>query len=111
MANNQKEQKLLEVSYEFACYFWRRKDLEAKPKNIERGAEVLRHAGIEVYEITTNDRLVCEPRPLGVREALTGELITGICAQYEGYTVEESGVVLKLLAAKGVTVAKRTGTQ
>ena len=69
MSNDSKEQKRLEVSYDFSCYLWRRKDLETKPKNIESVAEVLRHAGIEVYEIDADEGLlVCEPRPIGVRE-------------------------------------------
>ena len=106
MANNQKEQKLLEISYEFACYLWRRKDLEAKPKNIERVAEVLRDAGIKIYEINTGGWLVCEPRPLGVKEALTGELVVSVLAHYKGYPEERPGHVLKLLAAKGVPVTK-----
>jgi hypothetical protein len=39
------------LSYDLTCNWWHRSDLEAIPVNIERVAEILRHAEIEVYEV------------------------------------------------------------
>ncbi len=87
-----------ELGYIFACHWWRRSDLELKPADIERVGEVLRDAGIEVYSISPAGWLTCEPRPLGVREALSGELV--IPEITKDYPPEEPGKVLALLAKK-----------
>lgn len=59
-----------------ACDWWRRPDLQSKPENMERVAEVLQEAEIEVYSVTssTDGWLVCEPRPDAIYEALSGKL-------------------------------------
>ncbi|MEN6307896.1 MAG: hypothetical protein ABFD91_09090 [Anaerohalosphaeraceae bacterium] len=62
------------LGYEYACYLWRRSDLESVPCNIQRVAQILSEAGIQVFEVNPEGWLRCEPRPLGVREALTGEI-------------------------------------
>jgi len=54
------------MSYDLACHWWRRSDLEAVPVNIKRVAEILYQAEIKVYEINPCRWLTCEPRPLGV---------------------------------------------
>jgi hypothetical protein len=92
------------LSYDLACNWWRRSDLEAIPVNIERIAEILRHAEIEVYEVSLADWLTCEPRPLGVREALTGQLWVPVQGTHKDYPPEEPGRILKILADKGVPV-------
>jgi len=48
--------------------------------------------------------LTCEPRPLGVREALTGQLWAPVKGSNDGYLPEEPGCVLKILAEKGILV-------
>ncbi len=76
--------------------------MEPKPYNIVRVAQVLAEAGIEVFEVNLeSNRLSCAPRPLAVREALTGEY-TADYISGEGYPPEIPGEVLKLLAQKGI---------
>lgn len=91
------------MSYDLACHWWKRSDLEAVPVNIERVAEILYQAEIKVYEIT-GKWLSCEPRPLGVRETLTGQLWVPVQRSNDGFPPEEPGRVLKILAEKGVPV-------
>ncbi len=94
------------IGYTLACHWWRRSDLEPMPVDIERVAEVLRQAGIEVYEVSYAGWLACEPRPLDIREALTGELLTPRPANYyDEYPEQEPGRILRILADKGVPVA------
>ena len=95
--------KVIKLTYEVACKLWRRMDLETQPLNIERVAQVLREAEIKVYEIYPSGWLVCEPRPLGIREALTGEFRIPKKHVFN-YTSEEPGKILKLLADKGFPV-------
>jgi hypothetical protein len=98
------------LGFQYACHLWRRMDLEPTPYNIMRVAQVLTEAGIEVFEVNFVSNFVsCAPRPLGVREALTGEYtadyITG-----EGYPPEVPGAVLKLLAGKGIETQLETNS-
>lgn len=53
----------------FAHSIWCRPDLEPKPANMERVAEVLQQAGIEVYEVRHN-WLACEPCPAGIWDSI-----------------------------------------
>lgn len=95
--------KVIKLTYEVACKLWRRMDLEIQPRSIERVARVLREAEIKVYEINSSGWLLCEPRPLGIREALTGEFRIPKKKVFD-YTSEEPGEVLRLLADKGFPV-------
>ncbi|MBM4103536.1 MAG: hypothetical protein FJ263_05705 [Planctomycetes bacterium] len=91
------------LGFQYACHLWRRTDLEARPFNIIRVAQVLTEAGIEVFEVDIESScLSCAPRPLAVREALTGEYTADYISGKE-YPSEIPGVVLKLLAEKGIT--------
>lgn len=92
------------MSYDLACHWWKRSDLEAIPVDVKRVAEILYQAEIKVYEINPCRWLTCEPRPLGVREALTGQLWVPVQESNDGYPPEEPGRVLKILAEKGVPV-------
>ena len=98
-----KEEFLL--TYEMACYWWRRPDLESKPASFERVAQVLREAGIEVYGIDSVGLLICEPRPVGIREALTSQFRMPKPGAYRGYPEEQPGQVLRILKNKGVPIA------
>lgn len=90
-----------ELGYEYACYLWRRPDLEAKPRDIKCVAEVLMEAGIEVYSIEDAGFLVCQPRPGAVWEALTGEFWTSEKAiSYKDYIAEQPGCILNNLSSK-----------
>jgi hypothetical protein len=90
------------LGFQYACHLWRRTDLEARPFDIARVAQVLADAGIEVFEVNfESNYLSCAPRPLAVREALTGEY-TADYISGEEYPPEIPGAVLKLLAEKGV---------
>jgi hypothetical protein len=98
--------KELELGYDFVSrYWWKRGDLEPRPADISRIAEVLTDAGIEVYEVSEDPkgRLTCEPRPVGVREALTGELIIPPKSDTDAhadYAPENPGAVLVALARR-----------
>ena len=91
------------ISYDLACHWWKRSDLEAIPVDIKRVAEILYQAEIKVYEISGKG-LSCEPRPLGVREALTGQPWIPAQGVLDNYPTEELGGVLRILANKGVPV-------
>ena len=104
-AEEKKEHFIL--SFEQACRWWRRDDLELKPRDIERVAQILRQSGIEVYEVNIAGYLVCEPRPLGVREALTGEYCIPKPGAYRDYPDEETGQVLQFLADSNVSICAR----
>ncbi len=90
-----------QISYDLACHWWKRSDLEAIPVDIKPVAEILYQAEIKVYEITDKG-LSCEPRPLGVREALTGQPWIPAQGVLDNYPPEEPGHVLRILADKGV---------
>jgi len=92
------------LGFQYACHLWRRTDLETRPLDIVRVAQVLTDAGIEVFEVNVESSyLSCAPRPLAVREALTGEYTAGYISGEE-YPPEIPGAVLKLLAEKGVVM-------
>jgi hypothetical protein len=82
---------------------WWRPDLGLAPRNAEHVAKVLREAGIEVYKIS-GGWLECEPRPAGIREALTGRLAPPDWAAQFDCPPERQGSVLRLLAAKAIPV-------
>jgi len=88
----------------FAHSIWCRPDLEPRPANMERVAEVLQQAGIEVYEVRHN-WLACEPYPAGIWEALTGKLAPTEWAKQFNCPPEQPGRVLKFLADKGVLIS------
>ncbi len=90
------------IGFQYACHLWRRADLEPRPYNIVRVAQILEEAGIEVFEINLESGfLSCAPRPLAVREALTGEYTADYISGNE-YPPETPGEVLKLLVQKGI---------
>jgi hypothetical protein len=90
------------IGFQYACHLWRRADLESRPHNIVRVAQILEEAGIEVFEINLESGfLTCAPRPLAVREALTGEYTADYISPSE-YPPETPGEVLKLLVQKGI---------
>jgi hypothetical protein len=64
-------------------------------------AQVLREAGIEVYEVS-GGWLECEPRPVGIYEALTGKLAPADWVEQFNCPPEQTGQVLKLLADNGI---------
>jgi histidinol-phosphate phosphatase family protein len=82
---------------------WWRTDLGLAPRDAEHVAKVLREAGIEVYKVS-GGWLECEPRPAGVREALTGRLAPPDWAAQFDCPPERQGSVLRLLAAKAIPV-------
>ena len=92
--NRTQVKKKFELSYELACRWWQREDLEPKPANIERVAEVLRQAEIEVYKVKPVGSLVCEPRPRGVWEALSGRLWIPSEEMQEDFDSAEAGVAV-----------------
>jgi hypothetical protein len=94
----------LELSYDLACRWWKRPDLEEKPENIYRVAGVLEEAGIEVYEVSPKGWLSCEPRPYGVREALSGEAIEFDTSCLGQFPNEQIGCVLQYLHEKGFSL-------
>lgn len=96
------------IGFQYACHLWRRTDLEPRPHNIVRVAQVLQEAGIEVFEINhESDYVSCAPRPLGVREALTGEYTPDYISGND-YPPETPGQVLELLVQKGILVNLKT---
>jgi len=82
---------------------WWRPDLGDAPRNAEHVARVLREAGIEVYEVS-GGWLECEPRPAGIREALTGRPAPAAWAAQFDCPPERQGSVLRFLAAKAIPV-------
>lgn len=84
-----------------ACELWWRPDLGHTPKSMEHVAQVLREAGIEVYEIS-GGWLECEPRPVGICEALSGRLPPSDWTAQFNCPPEQTGQVLKLLADNGI---------
>jgi hypothetical protein len=96
------------IGFQYACHLWSRTDLENRPHNIARVAQVLEEAGIEVFEINLESGYVsCAPRPLGVREALTGEYTTDYISGND-YPPETPGQVLELLVQKGILIKSKT---
>jgi hypothetical protein len=96
------------IGFQYACHLWRRTDLESRPYNIVRVAQVLEEVGIEVFEINLESGyLSCAPRPLAVREALTGEFTADYISGND-YPPETPGKVLELLVQKGVSVKFKT---
>jgi len=91
-------------SLRFAHSIWCRPDLEPKPANIERVAEVLQQAGIEVYEIQRN-WLACKLCPAGIWEALTGKPAPTEWVKEFNCPPEQPGRVLKFLADKGILIS------
>ncbi len=87
-----------------ACHLWWRHDLGREPKDTKQVAEVLRQAGIRVLEVH-GGWLACEPRPLGVWEALTGRLPPPDWAKQFDCQAEKAGLVLKLLVSRGIPVS------
>ncbi len=82
---------------------WWRPDLGHAPKDAKRVAKVLREAGIKVHEVS-GGWLECEPRPVGICEALTGRLPPADWAAQFNCPAEQPGRVLRLLAEKGIPV-------
>ena len=97
--------KTFELTFELACYLWKRSDIGPMPKDLNDVAEVLRQAEIKVYD-NRDEILFCEARPIGIREALTGEIRIPKEFDYKGYASEEPGRVLRILAEKGVPVTE-----
>jgi hypothetical protein len=96
------------IGFQYACHLWRRTDLESRPQSIVRVAQVLEEAGIEVFEINLESGYVsCAPRPLGVREALTGEYTADYISGND-YPPETPGQVLELLVQKGILGKAKT---
>ena len=92
------------LNLRMACHLWWRHDLGREPKDTEQVAEVLREAGIRVLEVH-GGWLACEPRPLGVWEALTGRLPPPDWAKQFDCQAEKPGLVLKLLVRRGIPVS------
>jgi len=84
-----------------AIDLWRRPDLGPKPESARRVAEVLGKVGIKVYEVS-GGWLECEPRPVGIWEALTGELADPNWVKKCNCPPEQPGLVLKILTDKGI---------
>jgi hypothetical protein len=86
-----------------ACDLWWRPDLGHTPKDAKHVAEVIREAGLKVYQVS-DGWLECEPRPIGIYEALSGRLAPSDWAAQFNCPPEQPGHVVKLLARKGVPV-------
>lgn len=82
---------------------WRRPDLQRAPRDAKQVADVLKEAGIGVYEVS-GGWLECEPRPAGICEALSGGLPDSDWVARFNCPLEQPGRVLKLLAKKGIPV-------
>ncbi|MHC4461665.1 MAG: D-glycero-alpha-D-manno-heptose-1,7-bisphosphate 7-phosphatase [Planctomycetota bacterium] len=87
-----------------ACDLWQRPDLGHEPEHAKQVAEVLQKVGIRVHKVS-GGWLECEPRPVGIWEALTGRLAKPNWAKQFNYPPERSGQVLKLLSDKGIPVS------
>ena len=83
--------------------FWRRPDLGHGPRDAKHVADVLREAGIKVHQVS-GGWLECEPRPVGIYEALSGRLPPSDWARQFKCPPEKHGRVLRLLAEKGIPV-------
>jgi D-glycero-D-manno-heptose 1,7-bisphosphate phosphatase len=86
-----------------ACELWLRTDLGPEPRHASEVAKVLCEAGIRVYDVS-GGWLECEPRPVGIYEALSGRLAPSNWIVQFNYPSEQQGHVLKLLAEKGIPV-------
>jgi len=86
-----------------ACELWLRDDLGSEPVNASEVAKVLSEAGIKVYEVS-GGWLECEPRPVGIFEALSGRPASPGWASQFNCPPEQRGDVLKLLTEKGIPV-------
>lgn len=82
---------------------WWRRDLGHAPRDTKHVAEVLREAGIKVHHVS-GGWLECEPRPVGIFEALTGKLAPADWVEQSNCPPEQSGRVLMILADKGIPV-------
>ncbi len=82
---------------------WRRPDLGYVPRDAKHVAEVLREAGINVHQVS-GGWLECEPRPIGIYEALSGRLAPSDWAAQFNCPPESRGRVLGLLAERGIPV-------
>jgi len=80
---------------------WWRPDLGDAPRDAKHVAEVLREAGIQVYEVSCG-WLECEPRPAAICEALSGRLASSDWVEQFNCPTEQQGRVLRLLAQKGI---------
>ena len=85
------------------CDLWLRPDLGHAPKDTRHVAEVIREAGIKVHQVS-GGWLECEPRPVGICEALSGRLPDSDWAAQFNCPPEQLGRVLRLLAQKGIPV-------
>jgi len=86
-----------------ACELWLRTDLGPEPRHASEVAKVLCEAGIRVYNVS-GGWLECEPRPVGIYEALSGRSAPSNWIVQFNYPSEQQGHVLKLLAEKGVPI-------
>jgi len=84
-----------------ACDLWQRVDLGPEPKHACEVARVLREVGIKVYKVA-GGWLECEPRPVGIWEALTGRLAPADWVTQFNCPPEQTGRVLKVLADKDI---------
>jgi len=82
---------------------WRRPDLEHAPRDAKHVADVLKEAGIKVHQVS-GGWLECEPRPVGICEALSGRLASSDWVEQFNCPPERHGRVLRLLAEKGIPV-------
>lgn len=82
---------------------WWRPDLGHAPRDAKHVAEVLRKAGIQVYEVS-GGWLECEPRPAAIWETLSGRLAPSDWIEQFNCPPEQPGRVLKLLAEKEIPV-------
>lgn len=89
-----------------ACHLWWRPDLGSEPEHAEHVAQVLLDAGIRVHGVS-DGWLECEPRPVGIWEALTGRSAPPDWAKQFNCLPEQPGQVLKILADKGTPRRKR----
>ena len=87
-----------------ACDLWWRPDLGSEPKNASEVASVLREVGIKVYDVS-GGWLECEPRPVGIWEALTGRSAPPGWAKQFNCLPEQPGHVLRILADKRMPVS------
>jgi len=87
-----------------ACDLWQRPDLGHEPEHAKQVAEVLQKVGIRVHKVS-GGWLECEPRPVGIWEALTSRLAEPNWAKQFNCPPERSGQVLKLLSDKGIPVS------
>ncbi len=89
------------LNFGVACELWRRPDLGPEPEDTKCVAEVLLDAGIGVHKVS-GGWLECEPRPVGIWEALTGRSASPDWAKQFNCLPEQPGQVLKILADKGI---------